>query len=479
VLNAKYEKLGIPSVNIVFNSVLSVAKKRIVSATEAMPAMRIISIPNVSQEAKKALALSMVPKIVEALTKPLTEQEKYKGKFELPKEPRIAFTGTFDEVQDFFIGDLSKFVETAPHAEYTDGLPVIPPTADRVAKMLKGTSHKPDEVVGQLAPLKGIATVEKIAINAVMAGARPEYMPVLLAVTEAMAKDPGGAQTAAMGGGGVFTHSVVVNGPVAKEIGINSGGPQNSGPAPLSPGVPANMVIGRFIRLMQINVAGIEPGVSEAKGIGSPHKTSLVIAEDNEWAPPWPQMSADLGIGFKDKESTVTLFSGWSDSLTGFGPMLKDVGTTKAQISNPDVMARYLTSVAEAATNLSRPGMGLVFFMGPDMAQEIAKAGYTRKDVQKWIWEHAVASWGRTKRQPWITFSMFAPTESLTIQGKSMPLYMKEQYEPNMPDDTPVKYYAAPETITVVVGPGSTLPQVWTVVMNAHPAWTTAVDKWR
>jgi len=133
VLSAKYEKLGIPTVNIVYDSVLSVAKKRIVSATEAMPSMRLISIPTTGQEAKIKLALATVPKIVEALTKPLTEQEKYKGKFDLPKEPRIAFTGTLDQVQEFFIGDMSKYVTTAPHAEYTDGLPVIPrpPTGSR------------------------------------------------------------------------------------------------------------------------------------------------------------------------------------------------------------------------------------------------------------------------------------------------------------------------------------------------------------
>jgi hypothetical protein len=477
VLTAKYEKLGIPTVTIVSDHMISVAKRRSLSATDAMPAMRMVSVPNVSQEAKNAMALSTAPKIVEALTKPLTEQEKYKGKFELPREPRIAFTGTFDQVQEFFIGDLSKYVTTAPHAEYTDGLPVIPPTQDRVARMLKGTRHKPDEVIGQLAPLNGIATVEKAAINAVMAGARPEYMPVLLALTEAMAKD-GGAQNSAQGGSGIFSYSIVINGPVAREIGINSGGPQLSGPAPLSPGVPANMVIGRFMRLMQVNIAGIEPGVSEAKGIGSTRKTSLVIAEANDESP-WPQLSADLGIGFKDKENTLTLFSGWSDSLSAFGPTLKDFGTTKAQMSNPDVLARYLTCVADSAPALARPAMGLLYMMSPALAQEIAKAGYARKDVQKWIYENTVAPWGKIKRQPWITFTMFEPAESLSVQGKPMPLYLREDYAPNMPDDKLVKYFAAPEAISVVVGPGTPLPQVWTVIMNAHPRWTVAVDKWR
>ena len=477
MLSAKYEKLGVPTVNIVSANVESVAKKRRASATEAVPALRIISIPTVSQEAKNALALTTVPKIVEALTKPLTEQEKFKGKFELPKQPRIAFTGTFDEVQDFFIGDLSKYVTTAPHAEYTDGLPVIPPTQDRVAKMLMGTKHKPDEVIGQLAPMNGIATVEKVAINAVMAGARPEYMPVLLALTEAMVND-GGARNSAFGANGNFTFSIVINGPVAKELGINSGGPQLSGPAPFLPGVPANMTIGRFMRLMQINVAGVETGVNESKGIGSTRKTSMVIAEANEESP-WPQLSSDPGIGFKDKENTLTLFSGWADLLTSFGPTIKDVGTTKAQAKDPDVLARYLTCVANSAQALSRPAMGLLLMIGPDQAREIAKAGYTKEDVKRWLYEHTAAPWGRVKQQPWLGYTMFEPAESLSVQGKPLPLYVKEQYAPNMPDDTLVKYFAGPGAISVVVGPGAPLPQAFQVIMNAHPRWTTAVDKWR
>jgi hypothetical protein len=476
-LSTKYEKLGIPTVNIVTTSVGSVAKKQSVSVSEAMPYLRILDIPSVGQDAKKSLALKTVPKIVEALIKPLTEQEKYQGKFELPKEPRIAFTGTFDDVQTFFIGDLSKYTTTAPHAEYTDGLPVIPPTPDRVARMLQGTRHRPDEVIGQIEPFNGIATVEKVAINAVMVGAQPEYMPVLMALTENMCK--GTLRDSAQGADGVFGYSVVVCGRVAREIGLNSGGPSQTGPAPFSPGVPANMTIGRFVRFMMLNVGGIEPGISEAKWMGNPHKTSLVIAEDNEGSP-WPQMSADLGLGFKDKESTVTLFNGWVDILAGFGPTLKDIGTTKAQITNPDVLAKWLTSVANASTALSRPQQGLLYFMGPDVAREIADAGYSKKDVQKWIYEHAIGSWGKAKQQAWIGMLLPSLTAiSATIQGKPVPLYPKELNDPSLPDNTLVKYYAAPDTITVVVGPGAPAPRAGGFIMSAHPRWTTAVDKWR
>lgn len=477
MLSAKYEKLGKPTVNIVYDSVLSVAKKRTLARSESMPYMRMIAIPTTGQDAKISVAKGIVPKIVEALTKPLTEQEEFAGNFEPPKEPRIAFTGTYDQVQEFFLGDMSKYVDTAPHAEYTDGLPVIPPTEDRVARLLGGTSHKPDEVIGQLAPVRGMATVEKVAINAVMAGARPEYMPVLLSLTEAMAKDPG-ADSATFGGGGSFSNPVVICGPVAKEIGVNSGGPQGSGPAPFIPGVPANMVIGRFMRLMKLNVGGVEPGVNEAKGIGSPFKTSIVIAEANDESP-WPQMSSQLGLGFKDKECTVTLFSGWSDLLTGYGPTRIDIGVTKAQLKNPDILARYLTCVAEAATGLTHPTQGLLYMMPPDVAQEINKAGYTVEDVKKWLLEKTVAPWGRVKRQNWYQPWMFKEAALATIQGKNMTLFQRKDFPENAPDDKPVRYFAGLDFITVVVGPGTPLPLAASVVMNAHPAWTVSVDKWR
>lgn len=250
-----------------------------------------------------------------------------------------------------------------------------------------------------------------------------------------------------------------------------------AGPAPFSPGVPANMAIGRFLRLMKINVGGVEPGVSEAMGIGSPFKTSLVIAEANDESP-WPQMSAQLGIGFKDKESTVSLLSGWTDFLTP-QPTRKDIGTTKAHISNPDVLARYLTSIANSATGLTHPTQGLLYMMGSDIAKEMAKAGYSVEDVKKWLYEHTVAPWGQVKQQQWFQPWMFNPAELATIQGKNMTLFKKEDYGLNMPDEKPVKYFAGLDFITVVVGPGTPIPLAATAIMNAHPTWTVAVDKWR
>jgi len=136
-----------------------------------------------------------IPELIEALTKPLTDEEKWSGMYTPPQPPRICMTGTYDEVQSFFEGDLTLFpANIAGYAWMTDGLPIVPPTEDRVARMLTGTSHSPDEIImvssrgepphDKMSPAELIATVEKVAVNAVMAGCKPEYMPVVLAITE-------------------------------------------------------------------------------------------------------------------------------------------------------------------------------------------------------------------------------------------------------------------------------------------------------
>jgi hypothetical protein len=440
---------------------LSVAKKQIVTPNVAMPLLRMstvtrgLSAERIAQETK-----SKATEIVKWLTQPLTDREKFKGAYELPAEPRILFTGTLDEVQNFLIGDLTKYIDSAPHAEYTDGSPVIPPTEDRVKKMLAGTKHDPKEVIGPIGPFNGQATVESVAINGVMAGCKPEYMPVLLALTENMVKV--NVAEALQGAQGWFSFMVLANGPIAKEIGLNSGGPNLSGPAPFTPGVPANTTIGRFQRLMQINVGGIEPGVSEAKGIGNPYKTSLVFAEANDESP-WPQLSADLG--FKDKTSTLSLFVAWGDIMNGFK-------ASPAQQASKDLRENRLSPIANAAKYLSRPQQGLIVMFSPQQAKDLQNAGYSKEDVKKWIWDQAVDPWKIAKDRglgQGVLGSVFS------IQGEPLQMFPKEWSNPNFPDDSIVKYYPSLKHISIIVGPGSYLG----AIMNGSPRWTTEVDKWR
>ncbi len=165
--------------------------------------------------------------------------------------------------------------------------------------MLKGTSHRPEEIVTKaMLPQKWTATVENVAVNAVMAGCKPADMPLLLAMVEAFAKG-GYASTVVFANS--FSFMVVVNGPIAKAIGMN--GDVNA----LGPGNQANATIGRALRLFLTNLGGLNPGTNLMACLGNPSNYSFAFSE-NEEASPWEPFH--VSRGFKKEESVVTIFTG-------------------------------------------------------------------------------------------------------------------------------------------------------------------------
>jgi hypothetical protein len=182
----------------------------------------------------------------------------------------------------------------------TDGLPVVPPTRERVERMLAGTRRDRSEVLGEMPPNYGRLTVEKAAINAVMAGCRPEYLPVVIAAAEC-ACDP----AFNLHGVATSTHFsaplILVNGPIRARLGLNSSF------GVFGPGFRANATIGRALRLLMINIGGARPGETSMSTFGHPGRYTYCIAE-NEEASPWPPYHVDLG--FPADQSTVTLFAG-------------------------------------------------------------------------------------------------------------------------------------------------------------------------
>ncbi len=183
---------------------------------------------------------------------------------------------------------------------WTDGLPVVPPTETRVLAMLHGTSREPDEVVATVPPNLAPATVEKVAINAVMAGCRPEYLPVVLSAVEAVCTDEfnmHGVLATTWFAGPV----IVVNGPVSRAIGMNSG--MNA----FGQGNRANATIGRALQLLIRNVGGGRPGEIDRATFGTPGKYSFCFAED-EAGSPWESLAAARGV--PAGASAVTVFAG-------------------------------------------------------------------------------------------------------------------------------------------------------------------------
>ncbi|HWM47887.1 MAG TPA: UGSC family (seleno)protein [Xanthobacteraceae bacterium] len=235
--------------------------------------------------------------LIEGLTKSL-DDEDLKGLTFERSTPRLLAPDTEDNLQKLFVEN-----------NWTDFLPVILPTEERVAAMLKGTSRKPDEVVARLRPAAfrefWEITVEKVAVNAVMAGAKPEYLPVILALIAS-------GQTARSSSTTSFAVLGVVNGPIRDEIGMNSGigamGPYNH----------ANATIGRAYNLASINgQGGSVPGESYMGSLGNWYNYSAVFPEAEERSP-WQPFHVQKG--FKPTDSTVSVFFGGWYTNAGYGP---------------------------------------------------------------------------------------------------------------------------------------------------------------
>lgn len=250
---------------------------------------------------------------------------------------------------------------------WSDGLPLVPPTEDRVERMLSGTERAPDEVVCAMPPDLVECTVEKVAVNAVMAGCLPEHLPVVLASVEAAATDSfnihGLAATTYFSG-----PIVIVNGPVTTRIGMNGG--INA----LGPGNRANITIGRALNLVVRNVGGAVPGGVDRATFGHPGKLSFCFPE-NEADSPWESLAVERG--FSADESTVTLFA-------GHGPT-----EIWDQLSRtPESLA---SSFAGQLQRLSHPKLALMFdavvVVSPEHARVFREAGWDKQRLRNELFE--------------------------------------------------------------------------------------------
>jgi len=269
------------------------------------------------------------------------------------------------EIEDSF----AEINETFYERGWTDGLPIVPPTEAAVAAMLRATSRDPEEILGVLPPRQGEATVERVAISAVMAGCLPEYLPVVIAAVEAVA-DP----AFNLDGVQATTHPVapliVVNGPIARRLAINSG--YNC----FGQGFRANATIGRALRLVLMNVGGGIPGSGDRSTQGSPAKFTYCIAE-HEDANPWGPLHAERG--FSPDTSTVTVLGCEGPhniqehySNTGLGILQTIAGAMGQAGSN----------------NVLRHGFPMLT-LGPEHAATIAADGYTKATIREYLYEHA------------------------------------------------------------------------------------------
>ena len=269
-----------------------------------------------------------------------------------------------------------EFIEMAYEKNWTDGMPVCPPTPERVEAMIACAGRKPEEVVGVVPPQNGEATIEKLAIQCVMGGCRPEYFPVVLAALDAMLEEKFNLY-------GVETtlHPceplVVVSGPIVKALGFNTGD------AVFGAGRP-NATIGRAIRLILWNIGGSYPGVNATAPLGHPGRYGFCIAENLD-ENPWPPLHRDFGL---TSESGVVVIG---------------VDGPQAVLALPD--ARHTLNIwADGISRMSgnniqymAGGQGMMV-MAPPVAKKLTAEGWSKRDIQTYLFDTARRRLGDLKR---------------------------------------------------------------------------------
>ena len=343
---------------------------------------------------------------------------------------RLRVTGDFEAV---FADMYSRGV--------TDGLPVIPPTPERVERMLAYCDRDLDKLVVKIPPRFGAATPIRIAANAVMAGCKPQYFPLVLLALEALAEEPYNLY-----GTQATTHPctpmLIFNGPVAREVGLNCG--HNV----MGNYFRANAVIGRAVRLCLVNIGAAIPGTGDMATAGTPAKFSFCVMENEEQSP-WEPLHVERGM---PKDATaVTVVAAESphnindhESITPEGILTMVAGTMPST----------------GANNAYYDGQPVMAF-GPEHAATVASGGMTKAQVKQWLWEHATL-----------------PMSKFSKEGIERRFRRKlaEKFA-NAPLDTPVHMWAKPEDLIIIVTGGAGKHSQWVPTFGNTRSATRALKR--
>ena len=324
-------------------------------------------------------------------------------------------------------------IELMYESGWTDGLPVVPPTWERVKQF---TDHMhprlPDELIAEVPPLGGRATLERVAVNAVMAGCLPEHMPVIITAIEALLDDRfnlRGVQCST----GIHTPLVIVNGPIAKQLNINSG--YNC----FGQGWRANATIGRAVKLVLVNLGGAIPGQTNKATFGHPGAYTYCVAEAEE-SNPWEPLHVELG--FDTSDSTVSVFPGEAPHNVMY------------HAADP---RNFLTVLADTMCTLGNVQMyvmgGTLVVLGPEHARFLSAGGWSKRDVRAFLYEHARRPVGLLRRG--------GPP-----QGDSQRAFLWPKFVDPSDDSQMVPVVRRPEDIHIMVaggqgGPHSTYIPGW------------------
>ena len=374
----------------------------------------------------------LMPQIIEALTKPLTAQEANPEAKPGAPRPRLLKPDKEENLHQLFLEN-----------GWTDGAPIILPTEERVAHMLTGTAADPQEVVGRMTVTvreeKLEYTVEKVAINAVMAGAGPEHLPVILAL--AASEEPSMPSSTTS-----FARMAVVNGPIRDEIGMNYG------LGALSPYNHANTVIGRAWTLMTLNLADARVGDTFMASTGNNINYNNMTFAENEERSVWE--SFHVRKGFKKEESTVSVFQGWS--------VINSMGAAGCVRPAQEEML-----ILMQAFPCLRPA--ITFVMDPLVADHLKEEGFDHPDK---LAAYISNNFKMTAGQFWgsdVVYSLVEPNARSGVEPFASWL--------ELPKEELIAPYTEPDMINAVVVGGETQALWFTTDMWYSK--TVSIDRWR
>jgi len=373
----------------------------------------------------------IVEEIVGALTKPLTDEDKKTGFLARPVE-RLVKPDTPENLYRIFAEN-----------GWTDGLPIVLPTEEKVAAMLKGTSHKPDETVGTMQPSSPHEpwsyTVEKVAVNAVMAGAKPEYFPVILAIAATGVPSLFTSTTS-------FARMVVINGPIREQINMNTG------IGALGPFNEANATIGRAWTLMSKNLDGggrVGQTYMGSQGNNLNYNNVCFAEREDRLPPGWKPFHVQKG--YKPEESVVSIFTGW-------GVIRAD--TTLTEKLHPQIPFWLQFT----------PFSGASLFLDPLIANQLKDEGFeTKEKLVEWIYKNTQLTAG----DYWGKYFHIANFVLPNAKKGDEPFasWLK------LPRDTLIPRFSSPDRITIFVVGGET--NLFWQAGDFRFVVSASVDKWR
>lgn len=353
----KLERLGIPTATVCSTAFSGAARSQ--ASGRGMGDLPIVEVPHPMHSAPQSAVVQRAEAAVHELVTALTRRTPTvaAASVEVQNE-RYTVEGAPEALQEFFF-----------EKGWTDGLPVAAPTVAAVQAMLAAAGRRADDMMGPIPPRMHVATLEKLAANAVMAGCKPEYFPVVLAALEAALDDDCrlyGIQTATNN----TAPLIIVNGPIVRELGLNAGGNV------LGQGVRANAAIGRALQLILRNVGGDLPGITDMSTQGQSGKFTFCIAE-NEAASPWQPFHVDQGYGRDD--STVSVI-GASPGHNLF---------TYGCETGAELLDHFVGAMTALGHNNILFPTGPLLLLGPEHAGVLARDGFDKQKIREYIFRHA------------------------------------------------------------------------------------------